>query len=461
MNGPASVAGRARSLASMALYDFASSGVDEDLEQLRAAWKKPDDELLYRPASPDMPMPMAGHGKLRQPRSTSVVVRSERPSWQGPLDGPPMAQSRPGATGFTKERLPSTGVAGGPQASLGDYRSGERLASLELLRKLSVEEEGGYGCTSRSIIVPAGGAFAPPPRRPAGRGTANRSATELERVARASAASRGPADDWASWEARWAEQLRDFDVYQRHLQAQAQEHWLDSELGGGADDDLDDLAWWAMGRSGAGPRPHGAPPPPRFGSAAAREAEERAAWSAKVRSARAEYDSRRAASAAKRASVGGAARGAAGSAERWYEQAGERAPPHRQQTPPQPQQPPPRQQPPRAATAASAATRLPTTRRFASWAEHDAAYQVFEKKLSTMASVSVADVPWPPTHDVLGAPPGSAGRKKALHKALLRWHPDKWAAVLAKVSQQEERQAMAELLQETTQLILREKQRDG
>ena len=52
-------------------------------------------------------------------------------------------------------------------------------------------------------------------------------------------------------------------------------------------------------------------------------------------------------------------------------------------------------------------------------------------------------------------------RLYALHKALLRWHPDKWAAVLAKVSKPEERQAMAELLQETTQLILCEKQREG
>jgi len=436
----------------MALYDFASSGVDEDLEQLRSAWKKPEDELLYRPASPEQAMPFAGHGKLRQPR-TSLVVHSERPGWQGPLDGPPR-QSRAGASGYTNERLPSNGVAGGPQASLGDYRSGERLASLELLRKLSAEEAGGYGCASRSI-VPAGGAFAPAPHPAAGRGAASRSATELERIARASAASRGPADDWASWETRWAEQLRDFEVYQRHM---VQEHWLGSaDFDDGGDDD--DPAWWAMGRGGAGARPHGAPPPPRFGSAAAREAEERAAWSAKVKNARTEYDARRAASSAKRASAGGGAAG--GGAERWYEQAGERGAPHRQHTP---QPPPPRQQPPPsqgAARAATAASRLPSTRRFSSWAEHDAAYEAFEKKLPNMATVGVADVPWPPTHDVLGASPGSAGRKKALHKALLRWHPDKWAAVLAKVSKPEERRAMAELLQETTQLILCEKQREG
>lgn len=320
MSGPASVAGRARTrLASMALYDFASSGVDEDLEQMRSAWKKPEDELLYRPASPEMSIPMPGHGKLRQLRKSSLV---ERPGWQGPLDGPPMSTSQPrrAVVGYASERLPSTGVAGGPQASLGDYRSNERLASLAMLRKLSEKEAGGCGCASRSI-VPAGGAF-PPPRTAAARGTASRSATELERIARASVASRGPSDDWASWEARWAEQLRDFGAYQKQLRAQAQaaleEHWLGSDDFGDGDGD-GDPAWWAMGR-GAGPQTHGAPPPPRFGSAAAREAEE-----PKVRNARTyqtETDARRAASSAKRASADGAAGGGA-ARDYWYGQAGE------------------------------------------------------------------------------------------------------------------------------------------
>ena len=61
-------------------------------------------------------------------------------------------------------------------------------------------------------------------------------------------------------------------------------------------------------------------------------------------------------------------------------------------------------------------------------------YAEFERRLPNMASVSAADVPWPPEHDVLGVPLGDAGRKKALHRALLRWHPDKWAPVLAKAS---------------------------
>ena len=75
-----------------------------------------------------------------------------------------------------------------------------------------------------------------------------------------------------------------------------------------------------------------------------------------------------------------------------------------------------------------------------------------------MASVRVADVPWPPEHDVLGVT-SAGGRKKALHRALLRWHPDKWATVLAKVESADERQAMAAMLQQTTQLILREKEK--
>ena len=52
----------------------------------------------------------------------------------------------------------------------------------------------------------------------------------------------------------------------------------------------------------------------------------------------------------------------------------------------------------------------------------------------------------------------TAEQKKLLRKALLRWHPDKWAVVLPRVKEAE-RALMAEQLSTVTQAIVQQKGR--
>jgi len=69
-------------------------------------------------------------------------------------------------------------------------------------------------------------------------------------------------------------------------------------------------------------------------------------------------------------------------------------------------------------------------------------------------------VPFPPGSDPAGfstvAAAAMAERKKLLRKALLRWHPDKWASVLPHIKEAD-RSAMADQLSTVTQAIVRQK----
>eukprot|EP00908_Phaeocystis_cordata_P020461 Transcript_3212.p2 GENE.Transcript_3212~~Transcript_3212.p2 ORF type:complete len:421 (-),score=105.91 Transcript_3212:1524-2786(-) len=415
--GQDSVPSRAQAMAKMALHDFAASGVDEDLEQLRAAWKKPPDELLYEVEDDVWPAQRpANKGPTNATRAIRAWRGPEPAAWQGPLD-PPSRRQDP-----ARKKLESTGVAGGARASLGDYRSGDRLDTLQRLRRLSTGDmspralEGAASC-ALACVDSGGSRSRPVPHAAAG----PLKATEVERAARVHAhavggggGARSGLEDWAAWEARWAEQLKDFQAYENRTVAVAEAAACARER---------ERAW-------AGD--------------AARDSAQRAAWGARVRAAKAEYADRREASEARRRAAPSppppsTASSAATAGDGWR----------------------PRHAPPPSASPTAAAA-VPSTRRFASWAEHDRAYQEFERKLPQLQAVRVADVPWPPEHDPCGAPaPGAGGgaRKKALQRALLRWHPDKWGGVLAKVGPQEERAAMAQMLQRTTQLILKEKEK--
>ena len=85
-----------------------------------------------------------------------------------------------------------------------------------------------------------------------------------------------------------------------------------------------------------------------------------------------------------------------------------------------------------------------------------------------MGTLGVADVPFPPSSDPAGVVQATRGlsskeevraaTKKALRRALLRWHPDKWQAVLQKVHP-EEQVAIGELLAAITQAIVQQKDR--
>lgn len=108
---------------------------------------------------------------------------------------------------------------------------------------------------------------------------------------------------------------------------------------------------------------------------------------------------------------------------------------------------------------------------YSSWSAFDAAFEAFETNVANvpdnLPSVRLSDVPMPPADDPAGlreagllrgatSADGAAKRKKLLRKGLLRWHPDKWAAVLAKVRPVDQA-ALAEQLGAVTQALLRQK----
>ena len=110
---------------------------------------------------------------------------------------------------------------------------------------------------------------------------------------------------------------------------------------------------------------------------------------------------------------------------------------------------------------------------FTSWAEYDRAFETFETSLASvphgLESVRLADIPFPPRADPAGlveaaaytrgtAEEAAAARKRLLRRALLRWHPDKWAAVVGKV-RAEDKAALAERLGAITQALLKAKDR--
>jgi hypothetical protein len=111
--------------------------------------------------------------------------------------------------------------------------------------------------------------------------------------------------------------------------------------------------------------------------------------------------------------------------------------------------------------------------RFTSWAEYDRAFEGFETSLASvphgLESVRLADIPFPPAADPAGlaeagvsrstTEEGESLRKRLLRRALLRWHPDKWAAVVAKV-RAEDKAALAERLGAITQALLKAKDRN-
>ena len=80
-----------------------------------------------------------------------------------------------------------------------------------------------------------------------------------------------------------------------------------------------------------------------------------------------------------------------------------------------------------------------------------------------MEVVRLSDVPFPPSKDPAGlAEAGlvrggdASQRKKLLRKALLRWHPDKWAKVTGKV-REAELAPLGERLREITQALVEQK----
>lgn len=102
---------------------------------------------------------------------------------------------------------------------------------------------------------------------------------------------------------------------------------------------------------------------------------------------------------------------------------------------------------------------------FASFVEYDAAWSAFEERIREGGAAARApwlqftDIPWPTGLSMVsGITVGDSPRdcKKKLRAAMLRWHPDKWAKVMAAL-EEPSRAAVIAKVQEVTRRILDEK----
>ena len=366
---------RTRAAAATMLHDFASNGVDEDLEELRAMWNKPptppdsddDDMEDYFTRGFGAKIPWRGavnHRKVDREKARVQRVRS------GALD----------------------------------YRSAERLDSLTMLRRVveAPNEQLAFGddvsmaallLTSHQTPMHASSRSS---RKPHGQ---RDGPTSIERHARFRGGGHGQMD-WATWESRWAEQLRGLASAAERARRTREESDYDFDRG---------TARGARHNFGMPQHPESPPhqrPPPR---------------------------TRRA-----------------------------QTPPRRPSTPPPPprQPPPPMPPPPKAKTPPQKTAAI--GRQFSSWSAFDAAFTSFEQQLPNMSGVKLEDIPFPPSADPAGLVEAGVGRsdaarkKKLLHKALLRWHPDKWQKVSSKVSEAQ-LGALGEKLREITQALVEQR----
>ena len=382
--------GRTRQQAQHMLRDFAQSGVDEELEQLKAMWKKP-------------PTPESDE------EDAEAMLRGldGRRPWRGVCDRP-----RP-PPAFARIRPPrEQRVRGG---SL-DYQSTERLGMLKVLRHAASNDSEVLLTGIKSMAIVQSSSASSRPRRP---GTNRRPAdgeTDIEREARLGSGYH-PHMDWADWERKWAAQLRDLAAAAERA-ARHDASFSETMGAGGLDDeDVDSHPRRSQRHS---PHP----------------------------SARQQYA---------RPSPGGSRR------------PGSPPPPPQPRSSQQPRQAPPEPPPPREAPRRPQATQAtpppPVGRQFAAWGAFDSAFKSFEAGLATANVVRLAEVPFPPANDPAGlAEAGvdrgtgaAATRKKLLHKALLRWHPDKWARVLSKASEADA-SGLHERLREITQALLAQKE---
>mmetsp|Transcript_51639 Transcript_51639/g.136426 ORF Transcript_51639/g.136426 Transcript_51639/m.136426 type:complete len:213 (+) Transcript_51639:521-1159(+) len=101
---------------------------------------------------------------------------------------------------------------------------------------------------------------------------------------------------------------------------------------------------------------------------------------------------------------------------------------------------------------------LSSAQQFDAWEQK---WEKFERSSSASSTVSAAAIPWPPAGmTVSGISNSDSGQEKKskLKKALLRWHPDKWHAVMQKIPASQQTQVL-EKVKAVAQLVLDEKSR--
>jgi hypothetical protein len=98
-----------------------------------------------------------------------------------------------------------------------------------------------------------------------------------------------------------------------------------------------------------------------------------------------------------------------------------------------------------------------------SFADYNAAWLVFDEKVSAKQQICYTDVPWPtrlPTISGIELVDGPAERKKKLRASLIRWHPDKWGRIFDLVHNNDIHLVM-EQVKEVTRRIIEERRAHG
>lgn len=399
-----------KNVAGRILEDFHSSGVDEDLEVLKAGW--------------------ASHFK----------ERPGRPRPQRPL----LADLRH-CTEELEELEELDDFESGPRSLLAAQgeRAKQRLQGLEKLRHLAgkgtgmAESEialsnqfGGIGAfPDRFSFHPIPKPRAHGPLQHAGklvrgpkptrkesksneRGKKERSLSDskVDRLR----GDRDTRDLWAEWEARWSQEFRRLEEMEKNRQK---------------NDSSDAGASWA-------------------------EQEEQ--WYRRVHEKRREANAHH---ACHRAYSKASEDGNRSSSKTSKPRKAKSAKPQ-----PEPTEPPP---PPDQSVHA---VQTHQAKKFNSFADFSAAWSAFEKRLSDRlsgtafvrsAAFLVSDIPWPNGIESVSGTISSdtaAEAKKKLRTALLRWHPDKWAPILEHVAEADRAEVIARV-KLVTQRLLEEKQR--
>lgn len=388
------------------LEDFAASGIDEDLEELKSGWAstfkhRPGMPQPQRPVPADLSRISSQRGRPRDSLDWSLVDDEDD---EDEYDQPRSVLAAQG------------------------QRARQRLHGLDQLRKLADDDAMN---STDSIFFSRGnnssfaaltdGRVSPATMRKGPTQTRPRRRTALSPFKSPAISSSSFADPWDDWERRWSQEFQFFEEaeHARLLrQRQAQE----------AEEEEREAEWHrrvAAAKLEAESSSRWRPPrPQRYQNPHSKGSSERSKDEEPHRKHSREDSS---------SSTGG----------RWP-----------QQPPPVPPAPPP-------------APKVPAAPVFASFADFGKAWSSFEQKLQTAASsqkspwLRCADIPWPTSLPaVSGASAGDdpAEKKKKLRSALMRWHPDKWAPILEQVVESERAQVMDQV-KHVTQRILEEKKR--
>lgn len=403
-----------RQAAKKMLDDFEASGVDEDLEHLRASWTTP---FAARPG-----VSMSGSSRRSSHSSTAFTALACRPNSiiEDEDDGAPRGA-------LFKQ---------GEQAK-------ERLRTLEALRKLA----GSPGNSNTSLQTAClGGSssscYAPPPCRQQHKCIIEHRLPQTRRVdfdkfdTPPSEAQEPGSDSWDSWSARWAREFEKFD------DMQAARQWREEEA---ARCDLEEMA--RRDAQAHASRRSAAQAASKHAKKMRQEAEE-----AMRRRAEADFKQRetgrRFSEATRRQQRPRAECDSSGSSD---------------EDPPAARRKPPPVSSSSRSSATSVANKSPPHPQHSSFADFDQAWRRFEQQAATTQSISYSSVPWPTSLlTISGVDPidSVAEKKRKLRAALVRWHPDKWSPVMAKVCEGDRQQVMDQV-KEITQRLLDEKKRFG